>query len=842
MAKSQKQKLAVDGTAKLAARATKAGDKHEKANLNIEEATVASPRETRTRTGYFHDFEDEDGDGGTAEPSSKPTDAPDSKSKKKAKTASSDKATKEQKKAKGKTNLGDAKIDETIGDKVKEDVEKPKKTKKAKTPKNDVDIGPSGDTAEVDDASATKKPSKKAKADRSGKEKEKAPNDKEEETIADRVVAEVAEAPKKSKPAKKDVVIGPSGDTAQVDVVESKPKKAKAAPKEKIEKAAKPKKATKEDTSGDVSKASGVSTKDPKKDEAASAKAKPRKSKKAADADTNGESSKGKTTSTKDTTSGDTAGPATKPKKAKKDGKKATDTANSAVEPDLAMDQGPFESLIDSAKDKPAKAPKAPKAKDTEKPKKAPKSKDEKSEKTTAPVKHKDTVKKSSAPAESSTAEPSKSKKRKASATVDTETVKADILDPLAEHASATKKQKKDLKKTVGESIGDLVNTGLEAAAHGANSLRQSFGGLKNDASKKLTDTTLEVASSLGEAKDSAKATASKAKGKGKGKGKAVADAVTSAVATPADVEGKEQDDFSDSEPDDHTAALLKGFESSGDDEPAKEGDGFKEGQLLPDLPKSKDTKKQLSAIKTTPETESGVVYLGRIPHGFYEHQMRGYFSQFGPIKRLRLSRSKKTGQSKHYAFMEFENEGVAKIVAGTMDNYLMFGHILKCKFVAKENLQEDLWKGANKRFKAVPRNKIEGRKLAVAVGKEHWKGRVEREEKKRGEMLEKTKAIGYEFIAPALRSVDQVKKAIEGEEVVEEQEKSLVTVGDGEGVGGLVVSEEVKTTKTKKGVKGVGEVATTVVKKTKRTLEDGAETAEGTVKKAKKSAMKVAA
>lgn len=39
---------------------------------------------------------------------------------------------------------------------------------------------------------------------------------------------------------------------------------------------------------------------------------------------------------------------------------------------------------------------------------------------------------------------------------------------------------------------------------------------------------------------------------------------------------------------------------------------------------------------------DRGVIYLGRIPHGFYEDQMRDYFSQFGEITRLRLSRNKK--------------------------------------------------------------------------------------------------------------------------------------------------------------------------------------------------------
>lgn len=76
---------------------------------------------------------------------------------------------------------------------------------------------------------------------------------------------------------------------------------------------------------------------------------------------------------------------------------------------------------------------------------------------------------------------------------------------------------------------------------------------------------------------------------------------------------------------------------------------------------------------------ESGVVYVGRVPHGFFEEQMRAYFSQFGDILNLRLSRNKKTGKSKHYAFIEFSSNSVARIVAETMHNYLLFGHLLQC-------------------------------------------------------------------------------------------------------------------------------------------------------------------
>merc|ERR1712100_976084 len=74
------------------------------------------------------------------------------------------------------------------------------------------------------------------------------------------------------------------------------------------------------------------------------------------------------------------------------------------------------------------------------------------------------------------------------------------------------------------------------------------------------------------------------------------------------------------------------------------------------------------------------VLYIGHVPRGFYEEQMRGYFSQFGEVTRLRLSRNKKTGKSKHYAFVEFKHPEVAQIVAESMNGYLLFESVLKVR------------------------------------------------------------------------------------------------------------------------------------------------------------------
>lgn len=117
-----------------------------------------------------------------------------------------------------------------------------------------------------------------------------------------------------------------------------------------------------------------------------------------------------------------------------------------------------------------------------------------------------------------------------------------------------------------------------------------------------------------------------------------------------------------------------------------------------------------------------GVVYIGRIPHGFFENEMRGYFSQFGKVLRLRISRNKRTGKSKHYGFIEFASRKVAEIVCDTMHNYLMNGRLLQCKLMDDERVHTELFKGSSKKFRVLkmnPRDPLVLEKRAQAAAAE---------------------------------------------------------------------------------------------------------------------------
>lgn len=215
----------------------------------------------------------------------------------------------------------------------------------------------------------------------------------------------------------------------------------------------------------------------------------------------------------------------------------------------------------------------------------------------------------------------------------------------------------------------------------------------------------------------------------------------------------------------DQTAALLAGFSSSEDEASGDEEEGVAL-EKLPQAPRIKDIQKQIKAATTAdPERTPGVIYIGRLPHGFFEHQLRAYLSQFGDILHLRLARNHKTGKSQHYAFVEFASAAVAEIVAKTMDKYLLFSHILQVRTVPREQVKENMWKGSGRRKKPAPRNRLEGSKLRRGMVREDWDKKVEREARLRAEKAEKLKELGYEFEMPVVKAVSEVPakpKAIE--------------------------------------------------------------------------------
>lgn len=154
--------------------------------------------------------------------------------------------------------------------------------------------------------------------------------------------------------------------------------------------------------------------------------------------------------------------------------------------------------------------------------------------------------------------------------------------------------------------------------------------------------------------------------------------------------------------------------------------------------------KKQGKAHASTPT----VIYFGRLPNSMTEEPLRKYLAQFGDVSRLRLSRNRRTGASKHYAFVEFDDEDVARIVAETMDNYLIENRMLQAKVVPKDKVHPKMWVGADRKFKKVRHaEKHQDRHNAVRTQESREKAErklLERQEKKKDKI--KKQDIDYDF------------------------------------------------------------------------------------------------
>jgi len=71
-------------------------------------------------------------------------------------------------------------------------------------------------------------------------------------------------------------------------------------------------------------------------------------------------------------------------------------------------------------------------------------------------------------------------------------------------------------------------------------------------------------------------------------------------------------------------------------------------------------------------KSPSDIIYIGHIPAGFEEREMRKFFSQFGDVVRLKLVRNKKTLASRGHAFVKFESVETANTVSESMNGYFI--------------------------------------------------------------------------------------------------------------------------------------------------------------------------
>jgi RNA recognition motif-containing protein len=144
----------------------------------------------------------------------------------------------------------------------------------------------------------------------------------------------------------------------------------------------------------------------------------------------------------------------------------------------------------------------------------------------------------------------------------------------------------------------------------------------------------------------------------------------------------------------------------------------------------------------------SSVIYLGHLPTAFEERELIIFLNQFGSVNRCRVSRSTKTGRSRGYAFVEFYDEEVARIVAETMNGYFLLEKRLVCHVLPRDKVYDLMFKRPKKVIsKKDVQNKVRlevNKRRAPEVMKGITAKLVQREEEKRKKLAEL--GINYDF------------------------------------------------------------------------------------------------
>merc|ERR1712142_1321451 len=167
----------------------------------------------------------------------------------------------------------------------------------------------------------------------------------------------------------------------------------------------------------------------------------------------------------------------------------------------------------------------------------------------------------------------------------------------------------------------------------------------------------------------------------------------------------------------------------------------------------------KITMTETEPTATRGTIYVGHIPHGFYDNQIREYFTQFGTVTKVRLAHSKKNGAYKGYGYVQFSEETVAKIAAEAMNNYMMFDKLLKCQFVPEDKLHPAVWKGANKKFVWLNRTAMARNLRNKMKEKEQLTSSAQRLLKKERKLRKKLELSGIQYDFPGYAAAIAAEK-----------------------------------------------------------------------------------
>jgi len=167
----------------------------------------------------------------------------------------------------------------------------------------------------------------------------------------------------------------------------------------------------------------------------------------------------------------------------------------------------------------------------------------------------------------------------------------------------------------------------------------------------------------------------------------------------------------------------------------------------------------------------AGLFILDTFLMDFMKKKYAIFFSQFGDIEELRVSRNRE-GRSRHYGFIKFKDAGVAPIVANTMNGYFLMERRLTCNLVSDPH--DSIFKGSYSYLDPVTPKEIAKRKYFAKINRIFSEEEIEKKTKslleKENKMRNKIKELGIDYDYPGYAAEIEKKNKIE-EEINEEEE-----------------------------------------------------------------------
>jgi len=145
-----------------------------------------------------------------------------------------------------------------------------------------------------------------------------------------------------------------------------------------------------------------------------------------------------------------------------------------------------------------------------------------------------------------------------------------------------------------------------------------------------------------------------------------------------------------------------------------------------------------LDDSETSNNTASRIVFIGHLPYGLFELQLKEFLKQFGSVTNVVVPRSKKTNRYKGYGFASFESPEVAEIVKDTLHNHMLLGKRLVCSLVEPERMDYDSFLNSKSNYVDLPIAFKKSIKRAIDFAKQINKPKDDTQEAKRRERLNK--------------------------------------------------------------------------------------------------------